>query len=188
MAAGIGALYAMGMDGFLVFNLADVGQSPRFAAPDALGTNPDTGGSNGAYATLATEAFNARLAERLALLKGLGLTIWEADAAGLFADILADPDAYGLMDGTSACGTLAGFAAVGMALYDFSSPVCDETDPASITAPYWDGVHPNQNLHAQYAKLALAALPMAEVPAPLPVLMLGSALAGLGWLRRKPPP
>ncbi|WP_172330851.1 SGNH/GDSL hydrolase family protein [Mangrovicoccus sp. HB161399] len=184
VAASITALYVLGMDGFLVYNLADVGNSPRYATPDALGMNPDTGGSNGAYATIATDAFNTQLATQLAALKGLGLTIYEADAAALFADILGNPGAYGLMDGTSACGTLSGFAAAGLALYDFSSPVCDESDPAGITAPYWDGVHPNQILHEQYAALALSVLPMAEVPAPLPVLMLGSALAGLGVFRR----
>ncbi len=184
VADSIALLYAGGLDGFLVYNLADVGNSPRYTAPDALGTNPETGGSNGIYATIATDAFNARLAARLAVLKALGLTIWDADAAALFADILGNPAAYGLMDSTSACGVLDGFAGFGLALYDFSSPVCDERDPAGITAPYWDGVHPTQILHEQYAALALSVLPMAEVPAPLPVLMLGSALAGLGAVRR----
>ncbi|MEL7089316.1 MAG: SGNH/GDSL hydrolase family protein, partial [Planctomycetota bacterium] len=47
------ALFGTGsIDTYLLFNLPDVGAAPRFADPNPIGTNPDTGGSTAEYATI----------------------------------------------------------------------------------------------------------------------------------------
>ncbi len=177
---GLVALAGLGFEGVLLYNLVDVGLLPRFADPNLLGINPLTGGSTGKFATAATEAFNTQLGLSADLAQAGGLTVFEVDAVGKLTEVFADPEAFGLLDTTSSCGTLAGANILGLAVYDFSSAVCDETDPAAINAPYWDDVHPTALLHTEYAQIAIAAIP---VPAPLS-LLVGGVLV-LGALRRR---
>lgn len=192
-----------GMNAFLLFNLADVGETPRFNDPNnLLGLNPLTGQSNGKYATMATNAFNRRLGIHADFLRDLGLDIFEVDAAGRAADILANPEDYGLADASGACGEYDQTDGLGLNYYDFSSATCDETDIAGIDVPYWDDVHPNQILHEQYALAADEALlaelgPLASSqplnsggsvpPVPLPGSLAGlvAGLMALAGVRRR---
>lgn len=182
-----------GLSSFLLFNLADVGDAPRFADPNAVGTNPLTGESTGKYASLATEAFNRRLARNADLLRLLGFEIYEVDVAARAEEISADPSIAGLTDGSSSCSVFQGNSPLGLPMYDFSDSTCDETDPDSISVAFWDDVHPTAALHLDYAELAdqalgalgpsLIAAPT-PVPLPAPLLLLAGGLVALAGLRR----
>ena len=174
------------IDTYLLFTLPDVGLAPRFALPNALGTNPDTGGSTGVYASLATDAFNDQLEIVADLLRDLGFTIFEVDLAARYDDILDDPAAFGLANSTGACGELAGLDPIfgSLPIYDFSDDTCDEDDVPSIDVPFWDALHPNELIHEEVASLAQRAV-VAPVPLPATLPLLAGALIVLGLRRRR---
>ncbi len=159
VAKGIQALATDGVQDFLVGNLPDLGSTPLFNLFQPGAKSDATAGS---------DAFNTQLASDLAALRSTGLAITLLDANALFADLLADPAAYGVANPFISC-IIPGVS------------VC--ADPAGLA--FFDAVHPTAGMHGFVADIAIAALNPAPVPLPLPASMLGGALIGIAFLRRR---
>jgi len=185
LAFGVEALSAAGFGTILVVDSGDVGTTPRFTQPDALGVGTVSGLPLQSAASAASAAFDSLLAGMVADIAPLvGASVDFVDIAALYAAILGDPAAYGITDTQNSCGKLAGVA-FDLSFYDFSDATCDESDPQSITAAFWDDVHPNQIIHAQLAGVIEAAIGTAA-PVPLPATggMLAVGLGGAAMLSR----
>ena len=135
----IGALYAAGARNFIVWRAPNVGLTPAIRTLDRV--RPGTA----QVATGLTQAFNAGLdgVVAKALMTLPGIRIVRLDAFGLLNDLVADPDAFGLTDVTSAC-------------------VTPNTPPFTCDRPdeflFWDGIHPSKAVHDIIAQEAAAAL------------------------------
>lgn len=135
MAAAARMAAAAGAKQFIILNLPDLGQSPQFL---------NTAGQSGA--TLASVTFNEALAAQLAALKAAnpGLNIVMVDAAGLFAQVRANPAAFGFANVTQAC---------------VLTPSCLTAARAAQNAyAFYDGVHPTTAGHAVVAAVVNAYL------------------------------
>ena len=145
LAEDIGRLITVGARNFLVPNLPLLGYTPRF---------------NGNPTTLATyntrsEQFNAALAT---MLDGLEMnnpviTMFRFDVAGLFAQALADPAAFGL---TNVTNPAAPGLQPGDSSYD-TSQIAENPNEYM----FWDDLHPTAAVHAILAErvLQVFALP-----------------------------
>ena len=162
LAGSIGRLYDAGARHVLAPNLPLLGLVPRFNADSAAATAADA----------ATTQFNAAVAASLdqLLARDPGLTLYRLDVAGLFADLVANPAAFGLVNVTDP-------AAPGLHLgdqtYDTSRIVANPDQYL-----FWDDLHPSRAGQAVLGQAALAAVPE---PASLAPVMLGM----LGLLRRR---
>lgn len=156
VGAGISALEAYGVDTFVVMNLPALDKTPAFtlAAPAAA-----------PLAKLGTEVYNATLASVLA---GLDVKVTSVDMYGLFNDLIANPEKYGVANATIPC------------LIPGRAPCTPEQ--ANLLG-FFDLLHPNQVIHGQIA--AIAAPAMAPVPLPASALLLLAGLAGFGLMRRR---
>ena len=134
-----------------------------------LGLVPRNNGDavRSASASAATAQFNAALAAELDRLEAghADLTLYRLDVAGLFADIVADPAAYGL-------GNVTDPAAPGLQLgdqaYDTSLLV---PDPDHYL--FWDDLHPTRAGHALLGRASLVAVPEPSSLAPIVLVWLG---------------
>ena len=162
LAASIERLYDAGARHVLAPNLPLLGLVPRNNADPALA----------AGANAVTAQFNAALAAALDELEAghPDLTLYRLDVAGLFADIVADPAAFGL---TNVTAPAAPGLRLGDQAYDTSLLV-----PNPDRYLFWDDLHPTRAGHALLGRAALAAVPE---PSSLGLM----ALAGLGLLRRR---
>ena len=156
LADQIGRLYGAGARSVLVPNLPPLGLVPR--------NNGDP--ARAAAADAATAQFNAALAtalDRLAAERP-DLTLYRLDVAGLFADLVADPAAFGLTNATDP-------AAPGLEPGDQSyNPSLIVPNPDQYL--FWDDLHPSRAGHALLGRAALAAVPE---PWSLAPIMLGAA-------------
>ncbi|MFN3938763.1 MAG: SGNH/GDSL hydrolase family protein [Gemmobacter sp.] len=147
-------LRATGLRNLVVMNLPELGQTPLFAG------NP--GGQ--ALASLVAGAFNAALA----LQPFEGLNVTRLDIAALFADLVANPAAYGVSS-LDAC--------------------FDPADPAAGFCPdpndraFFDMLHPSAPIHARIAAEVRAVV--APVPLPAAGWLLMAALGGIALHRRR---
>jgi phospholipase/lecithinase/hemolysin len=160
VADGALSLAGMGFNEFLIFNLPDLGGTPLFSLYQPAGAP---------FASAATVAFNTTLGTRIDGLRDGGLNVVEIDMYGLFQNLLADPDAYGVTDVTLPClppGSLVACAGA------------EQTDKA-----FFDAIHPNHVIHGEIADIVRVSV--APVPLPLPGLLLLSGVAGLVALRRR---
>lgn len=126
---------AAGARNFVILNLPDLGMTPQF-----LGTAGQSG------ATLASATFNNTLANQLAALKAAnpGLNIVMVDTAALFAQLTANPAAFGFSNASTACtSSLACIAA---------------TRAVQNAFAFYDPVHPTTAGHALIAALVNAYL------------------------------
>mgnify|MGYP001764880828 CR=1 FL=1 len=159
-AASIAALATRGITDFVVLNLADIGTTPWYTLIEP---------GKAASATAGAEAFNAELADQLALLRKTGLDVTAIDTHALFEELQADPAAFGLADATTPC-LIPGVK------------LCS-TEEADKLA-FFDLVHPTKQIHSRIAEIVENALEPAAVPLPASAPLLAGAL-GLLTLRRR---
>ncbi|MDJ0867362.1 MAG: SGNH/GDSL hydrolase family protein [Myxococcota bacterium] len=136
------ALLAAGARRFLVVTLPDLGLTPlvRMEGPERV-----------AAAGLFSTTFNVELLRAVAELEAAwDLEIAVLDVMAIFAEIEADPEAFGFTNITDACVDL------------FASPVpCADPD----VHVFWDFAHPTAAVHTLLGDAALAALPPRLAPA-----------------------
>ena len=131
IATSIGVLYQAGARRFLIWNVPNVALTPALRTLDARFPG---------LAMLAaglTVAFNAGLNGALDQLEGLpGIDLRRFDAFQKLNDLSTSPEAFGLVNVTTACITpgVAPFA-------------CDDPDRYL----FWDGIHPTRAVHALLA-------------------------------------
>ncbi|MEO7387019.1 MAG: SGNH/GDSL hydrolase family protein [Gammaproteobacteria bacterium] len=158
----INTLAAAGAQNFVVPNLPDIGLTPEAIAggPAAV-----------AGATALTLAFNSGLAASLAGLEsGLGVNIIDVDVYAFLNDTIANSPGNGFTNTNTRCYT--GATGVGG-----GGSVCANPDEYI----FWDGIHPTAAAHQLLGNFATAAV----VPVPQAAILLVSAFAALGGLRRK---
>jgi phospholipase/lecithinase/hemolysin len=138
IATSIQRLYAAGARTFLVWRVPDIGLTPALRTIDRL--NPGAA----QFAGLVTQGFNAGLDGVVAQLAALpGIHIVRLDSYRLIRQLVATPDAFGLVNVTDACVTpsVAPFT-------------CDRPDEFL----FWDGIHPTKAVHGITAQEAGYAL------------------------------
>jgi phospholipase/lecithinase/hemolysin len=145
-------LIAAQFDTFLVLNLPPLGATPRFNRDPVLA----------AAMNQLTLEFNAALMTALDSLQISEPTVslFRLDVAGLFDEVIADPNAFGLINITDPA---APGLEPGDSSYDTSQIA---RDPNSYL--FWDELHPTAAAHAILAQQALAI-----VPEPSGILFLG---------------
>jgi outer membrane lipase/esterase len=159
-ATSIGSLASLGAQHLLLFNVPDIGATPRVRELDAqLGA----GGTLIAGATQLTNLFNHNLAGIVAGARSAyGIDIDVVDLYGIGKAIDANPAAYGITNPTDACVTAAGICAT----------------PNNYA--YWDPFHPTARIGQIWAGAMLAA-----VPEPGMLALLGVALLAFALSRRR---
>ncbi len=158
----ITTLAAAGATNFLVPNLPDIGLTPEAQAG---------GPAVVAGATYLSTTFNTQLATATAGLRtSLGVNIIDLDVYTFLNNVIANPSLYGLTDTSNRCFT--GPTGVGG-----SGTVC--ANPGEFL--FWDGIHPTAAAHAALGNYATAAV----IPVPPAIILLVSAFATLGGLRRR---
>ena len=146
LASSIGRLVAAGARQFLVPNLPLLGYTPRF------NDNPTLSAQYNAR----SEQFNVALDAALdGMAAGnLALTIHQLDVAGLIANAIAAPAAFGLANVTDSA---APGLAPGAGSYNTSQIV-----PHPNEYLFWDEIHPTATVHAvlaEQARMLLLGLP-----------------------------
>lgn len=162
ISAAITALAAAGAQDFVVPNLPDIGLTPEAiaAGPAAV-----------AGATFLSTTFNAQLAAAVSSLEtSLGINIIEVDVFAFLNNVIGNPSLFGITNTNSRC--FSGSTGVGGA-----GTVCANPDEYV----FWDGIHPTAAAHAFLGDFATAAV----IPVPPAAILLVSAFAVLGGLRRK---
>jgi len=158
----ITTLAAAGAQNFLVPNLPNIGLTP-----DAIAGGPAAVAGAAALST----SFNSGLATILAGLEaGLGINIMEVDVFAFLNATIANAGDYGITNTNGRCYT--GPTGVGG-----SGTVC--ANPNEYI--FWDGIHPTGKAHQLLGNFATAAV----IPVPPAAILLVSAFAALGTLRRK---
>jgi outer membrane lipase/esterase len=169
IATGIGTLAAAGITDFAVFDLPDLGLTPRLAAagPQAQGLG-----------TLATLSFNAALDQAVGGLRASGVTVTQVSLFDLFTAAVADPAAFGF-DPATVLSPCYGVDPFDLLAGPSAAPVCG--DPQARL--FWDVLHPGASGHAAIAQTFEAAV----VPLPATSILLIGGLAGLALVRRRRP-
>jgi outer membrane lipase/esterase len=156
--AQIARLQAAGARYIVVFTLPDIGATPGLRA---------------AGATASAGASQLSAGYNLALLTGLvqaGVRVIPIDSQALFADIIANPAAFGFTNITvPACAAFPPFSNAPDAL--FCPPNVWQTPTANQTFLFADGIHPTTAAHAIIAQFVegmidgpIAYSTLAEVP------------------------
>jgi phospholipase/lecithinase/hemolysin len=151
LAASIGRLYDAGARSILAPNLPPLGLVPR--------NNGDP--ARAAAANGASAQFNAALDAALDGLEARhpDLTLYRVDVAGLFADIAANPAAFGL---TNVADAAAPGLEPGARSHDTT-----RIAPGADQYLFWDDLHPTRAGHALLGRAALAAVPEPWALAPV---------------------
>lgn len=168
IATNVGLLSAQGIDEFALWNLTDLGLTPRLM---------DLGPQASGLGSLASAIYNAGFETMVASLRATGLTIHKVDTFGLFMSAVNDPAAFGLDNVTDACFPVDPAQLLNPAFV--VPPVCATPD----TFLYWDKLHPTRVGHDALAAAFDASVP--AIPLPAPALLLLAGLGGLAALRRR---
>jgi phospholipase/lecithinase/hemolysin len=136
IATALDALASFGAENILILNLPDLGSTPRMIS---------IGGDTAAGATAISQAFNAALASEVDDFQADNpdITVYELNIYDFFANVIADPDAYGLTNVTEVSPNLA---------------VADEFGN-SAGYLFWDDIHPTTEAHEEVAEQAYLLLP-----------------------------
>lgn len=155
IAGIVSTLAAAGAQNFLVANLPDIGLTPEAIAGGPAAV---------AGANYLSTTFNGALASALpGLGLSLGVNIIQLDVFAFLNNVVANPGLYGITNTNSRC--LVG-----------STPCANPDEYV-----FWDGIHPTAAAHEALGNFATAAV----VPVPPAAILLASAFAALGALRRK---
>lgn len=157
----ISSLYDLGARNFFVPNMPDLGRIPRSADDPQLA----------AELSVVSKTFNELLARQILSLDGSlpDATLIPFDTYNFFADVLANPGAFGFTDVTHACLTLL-------------ECIVDRDDQRDTTL-FWDESHPTTAGHALLGQ-AFAQVASA-VPEPASVLLFAAGLGVIGLQRRR---
>jgi len=204
VAAQIALFDTLTVRDFALVNVGDIGATPRYAVPTLHDGMPNPRHPLQPVASAATAAFNARLDAVADTLRTGGRRIYEVDAAGALAGVLADPLAGGFRDATTPCGVPVGSDPLtGLPAVDFGQPDGPGNEsgisptgcitvpfaglagsPANVTEFAWfDDVHPTSPIQAELARTIRGTV-AAAIPLPAPALLLAGALAALSGARR----
>jgi outer membrane lipase/esterase len=167
ISANVAALSALGIDEFVLWNLPDIGATPRLRdlGPLAQGTG-----------SAVTQAYNSAFQGMVATLRGAGLTIHTVDTFGVFTAATTNPAAFGLTNLTDSCLPVDPFSVFGQ---PSAGTACADADARL----YWDQLHPTRVGHDAFAAAFDAAVP--AVPLPAPALLLLAGMGALAALRRR---
>ncbi len=174
---GLTQLSSLGAKEFLVVNLPSLGEAPFADFLDAQ-TQPDIS----SILNQLTATHNELLSEKLNAFgqSHTDANIVELDVNTLFADVSANPSAFGLTNVTDPCLTnfKPGFQFEG---------ICDNPDQFL----FWDNVHPTTAAYKLVSDLALASLDNEESPVSVPeptsltaIFIIGLAGSTLAKRRR----
>jgi 3,4-dihydroxy-2-butanone 4-phosphate synthase len=94
ITAGIGVLNGLGIEDFALFNLPDLGSTPRLR---------DLGPAAQGLGSVASGLYNSGFDDMVAALRADGLNIYTVDVFALFVDATMNPAAYGLTNLADAC-------------------------------------------------------------------------------------
>ncbi len=158
VAESISALRREGVRNVVVLNLPSLDTVPFFTAAPA---------GAAALAGLGSDLFNDTLA---GLIDGMERKkrITQIDIEALFADLIADPQKYGVENATVPC------------IISVTS-ICSPEQALKLA--FFDPLHPNSVIHGEIAGIVGAEA--APVPLPAPALLLLSGLAALGLAARR---
>lgn len=158
MATMVTDLYNAGATDFLISNVPDPGPAPAVQSQIPLVVST---------ATFIAQTMNGFLDAALTSLEQtLPIDIFQFDAFGFTDEVVANPQAFGLVNASFPCAV---------------SQACIN-DPGGYF--FWDGIHPTTAGHRLIAQAVLQVLPHAvPVPGSLSLLVLG--LLGMGWLGRR---
>jgi outer membrane lipase/esterase len=141
----VAALKAAGARYIMVFALPDIGATPAFTA---------LGPANSAGATQASQGYNTALFTGLA---SAGLKVIPVDMYSFFAEIRANPSAYGFSNITTpVCQPFPPFSSSSDAF--FCPPSAQVPANGSQTYSFADGIHPTTAAHAMIAQFAESML------------------------------
>ncbi len=155
-----------GVGDFMIFNLPDLGDTPRFALyePDLIQN-----------ATNATLYFNALLDATISDLEDENnLKVTKIDVFTPFQQIVATPQAFGFDDAATPCVAFSALNVVS---------VCTPAEAAERV--FFDDVHPNTDVHALVAQIVIDAYEVAPVPIPAALPLAAGAFAFLFAVGRR---
>lgn len=167
IAANVQALSVLGIDEFVLWNLPDIGSTPRLR---------DLGAVASGTGTAVTLAYNSAFQGMVATLRGAGLTIHTVDTFGVFTAATTNPGAFGLTNLTDPCLPVDPFSIFGQ---PSAGTACADADARL----YWDQLHPTRVGHDALATAFDAAVP--AVPVPAPALLLLAGLGAFAAVRRR---
>lgn len=152
----LGALINRGATNILIPNSPDLGRTPNNNA--SLNAN---------VMRARTQAYNMGLATLIAQMESLfSINLLTVDVFGFSGQVLDNPTAYGLNNVNDSC---------------LGNAAC--TDPDKYF--YWDGIHPNTQMHALLANEMLSVIDKNAIPEPATLALMVLGVLSLAWRQRR---